>query len=338
MTQNYFPTRSHLTRALVAVALTSSAVLPTRAQNLIDFESFDLPQDTFLNGSDGEGGFTAGAVFLPNSYNEQSNSWSDWSISTTTDTTTPGFTNSFSAFPGGGAEGTLTYATAFAFTGTRIDLVDTATVVEEVYVTNSTYAALSMREGDQFSKRFGGVTGDDPDFFTVTFHGWRGGTRTADSVEIYLADYRFEDNAEDYILDEWIAVDFSDLGPVDSLTFAFASSDAGDAGINTPAYVCIDQIRTRSGVSALAPVLAPAPRVYPNPATDVLYPAPVGGQTYSGTEEYVVSDAFGRTVAAGRLSESIPVRALAPGTYALRIRTREGWTAGAPFVRAGGKR
>ena len=64
----------------------------------------------------------------------------------------------------GGADGSNTYAVTFG--NGRIET--SGRQVNSLAVTNSTYAAESMRRGDQFTKRFGGVTGDDLDFFNVT--------------------------------------------------------------------------------------------------------------------------------------------------------------------------
>ena len=63
------------------------------------------------------------------------------------------------------------------------------TPITGVLVTNSTYAAISMRDGDQFAKKFGGESGDDPDFFRLVAHGYKDGSLT-DSVEFFLADYQ----------------------------------------------------------------------------------------------------------------------------------------------------
>ena len=71
-----------------------------QAQTLADFDELAVLPDSFLNGSDLSGGFRSGNVFLPNSFNEEFQSWSGWAISNTTDTTTPGFLNQYSASPG----------------------------------------------------------------------------------------------------------------------------------------------------------------------------------------------------------------------------------------------
>jgi hypothetical protein len=41
----------------------------------------------------------------------------------------------------------------------------TPVTVTGAYFTNTTYAALSMLSGDSFAKKFGGASGDDPDWF-----------------------------------------------------------------------------------------------------------------------------------------------------------------------------
>ena len=65
---------------------------------------------------------------------------------------------------------------------------------ESLMVTNTTYAALSMRDGDSFAKKFGGPSGNDPDYFRLTITGKDSGGSTIGSVEFYLADYRFADS------------------------------------------------------------------------------------------------------------------------------------------------
>jgi hypothetical protein len=59
-------------------------------------------------------------------------------------------------------------------------------------------------------------------------------------VEFYLADFRFADNSQDYILDSWGFVDLSALGTVDFLEFDLSSSDNGAFGMNTPGYFALD--------------------------------------------------------------------------------------------------
>ena len=118
-----------------------------------------------------------------------------------------------------------------------------ATVVEGAWLTNTTYAALSMRDGDAFAKQFGGPSGADPDWFLVTITGYDGDESPRGTVDFYLADFRFEDSVEDYIVDQWTWVDLVGLGPVSAIDFALSSSDNGDFGMNTPAYFALDGLR-----------------------------------------------------------------------------------------------
>jgi len=141
-----------------------------QAQTVAHFENFEVQTDEFLNGNDLSGGFESGHIFLPNNFNESYQSWLGWAISATTDTQTPGFNNQYSAIAGEGAEGSTAYAVNFSFGPNIIRLTEDSRggKVNGLFLTNSTYAYLSMRDGDAFAKRFGGETGDDPDFFKVT--------------------------------------------------------------------------------------------------------------------------------------------------------------------------
>jgi len=59
------------------------------------------------------------------------------------------------------------------------------------------------------------------------------------AVDYYLADFR---NGKSYLTNQWVKVDLSSLGKVDNLIFLFDSSDKGTFGVNTPKYVCIDNL------------------------------------------------------------------------------------------------
>ena len=108
---------------------------------------------------------------------------------------------------------------------------------------NSTFAALEILHGSGFAKKFGGVTGDDPDWFSVTFTGYDADGFGTGTVVVYLADYRFADNASDYLVSDWTTYDLSGLGSgVKTIVLSLASSDVGAFGINTPTYVALDDL------------------------------------------------------------------------------------------------
>src|SRR5262249_30398212 len=153
----------------------------------------------------------------------------------------PGFTNQYAAYnvPGGGTgDGSANYGVAFAFSpGDATTALPAGHRPLSMRVTNTTYVALSMLQGDQFAKQFGGPTGNDPDFFLLTVTGRNAQGQSTGSVDFYLADYRFADNGLDYVIRTWTTIDLSALGAdTRSLSFGLSSSDVGMFGMNTPAF------------------------------------------------------------------------------------------------------
>ena len=238
-----------LHRLLASLAFCLPALLtsPSRAA-VIDFEplgaTLPMAGPGYYDGADGAGGFTTQGAHFANSYS--AGFWQAFAYSQHGDSVTPGFGNQWSAFPGSGAGGSATFALAFQGFGAagepRIQFDAERTLVG-ARLTNTTYAALSMRDGDAFAKAFGGVTGTDPDFLLLRILGYDGGGNATGSIDFYLADYRFADSAQDYIVDDWRFVDLSGLGGVQSLRFEVEGSDMGSFGLNTPAYFALDDLQ-----------------------------------------------------------------------------------------------
>jgi hypothetical protein len=207
-----------------------------------------VPPAGYYNGSDGAGGFASRGARFNNAYTPAFGSWAGWAYSRATDVTTPGFGNQYAAYnlPGAGAgDNSPTYAIAFqdAFTLVTPTInLPAGTRPTAVRITNTTYAALSMKNGDSFAKKFGGPTGNDPDFFRLTIQGFGAGGAPTGTVNFYLADYRFADNSQDYIVSRWTAVYLTPLGAATRLTFGLSSSDNGPFGMNTPAYFALDNL------------------------------------------------------------------------------------------------
>jgi len=239
------------------------------AQRSATFEELNLGSGGYWNGSDGTGKFTSGPFTFHNNYNAEWASWSGFAYSNHTDTVTPGWLNQYSAIAGSGAGQSEKYAIAYVAGTTRITLSEPDSV-SGMYVTNSTYAYLSMRHGDDYTKKFGGVTGNDPDFFRLNIHGIKSNGDTSATIVFYLADFRFEQNDKDYIVRTWKWIDLDSLGIIKELRFSLESSDNGAWGMNTPAYFCIDNINQKSVTTGIPghmvenkPIL-----VYPNPFYD----------------------------------------------------------------------
>jgi len=196
-------------------------------------ESYFFPQTTTT--------FASGGATFNHSYTDFGGCChADWIYSNKTDNVTAGYSNQFSAYPGGGAQGSSNYGIAYMGSPT----VSFASPVNaaSAYFANTTYAALSMKSGDGFSKEFGGASGNDPDWFKLIILGKDAGGVTTGSKEFYLADFRFADNTKDYIVSNWTFVDLAGLGTFNSLSFALDSSDKGSFGMNTPAYFAMDSL------------------------------------------------------------------------------------------------
>ena len=205
------------------------------------FEDLGLGSEDFENGANLPGGFASGGIFYENSYFPSFDGFVGFAASTTTDNTTPGFFNQFSNIAGGGAGGSSGFG--IFFPAGKIVLPSVQTVLGAQF-TNTTFAALSMRDGDAFAKQFGGVTGDDADFFRLIVEGLDASGASTGTVELMLADYTFANNALDFILTDWVHLDLTGLGAVKELSFEFESSDIGAFGINTPMYFAIDDLVT----------------------------------------------------------------------------------------------
>jgi hypothetical protein len=233
-----------LHRLVFTIALNLILILSPGHASVVGFEDLTLAPGSFWNGYTGAGIFTSGGVTLPNSYNSTYGSWSGFAYSNVQDPNTPGWGNQYAARPGGGANGSSTYVVGYQTYGTpwEINLGGSRNFQGRgLQVANTTYAALDMRDGSGFSKKFGGAAGTDADWFRLTIEGRNSGVSTG-AVEFYLADFRFTDSAQDYILNTWAFVDLNPLGTVDALRFALASSDNGAYGMNTPAYFAMDNL------------------------------------------------------------------------------------------------
>ncbi|MFP4433248.1 MAG: DUF4465 domain-containing protein [Phycisphaerae bacterium] len=206
-----------------------------------DFDDLTLEEDSYWNGSDNSGGFTSGDASYNNMFTPEWSTWEGWSYSNMTDNTTPGHGNQYSAFTGGAHTGS-NYGIAYA--GSCMVSLESEQIVQSAYLTNTTYTGLSMRDGDSFAKRFGGDTGDDPDWLKVTATGRDGEGNVTGTKDIYLADYRYSNNSKDYIVDTWRPVNFGTLGKVKSIEFSMSSSDTGEWGMNTPSYFAMDSLAT----------------------------------------------------------------------------------------------
>lgn len=308
-------------RTLILLALFHAGRVS--AQAVADFEEIGMNTSGFQQDASPNTAFASGDVLLPNYWDPTFQYWEGWAISAVTDNKTPGFQNQYSAIPGQGAAGSNHYAVGYVFGEGVIALTGPSAgqPVLGLWVTNSTYAYYSMRDGDAFAKKFGGPSGQDPDFFRVTFRARHAGVAGTDSVNVYLADFRPSNSALDTILDGWHWVDLSVLGPADSIVLTLESSDVGSFGMNTPAYVCIDRVTTAGETSSLAHTHPSSLEMYPNPSRGwVRIPQAVQG------ENVWIHDMLGRLVYASAVdaAQVLDLTPLPEGTFLVRVSAKDG--------------
>ena len=266
-----------MNKKIAFVAMLSLSLFVS-AQNIVDFESYPLGAESFDNGVNASGYFMFNDVYLSNNYDTTWSSWTGFSISNMTDTTTAGWGNQYSSFPGHGSNNSNQYGVLYD-SGVLYFSPSESRVFDSIKITNTTYAAISMRDGDAYGKKFGSPTNasgaidgtNGEDFFKV----WiicegLAGNNDKDSVEFYLADYRFVDSTLDYIVDKWTNIDLTGLGfHVNKISFRFESSDMSAGYINTPTYFAIDDVNYQYLIG-IKDMNQEASRVYPNPANDIL--------------------------------------------------------------------
>ena len=215
-----------------------------------NFEEFggpphNLGPQAYYNGVSGASGFYSAGAWFGNAYG--GGFWSGFAVSNVVDTTTPGYLNEYASWSGGGAAGSAFYAVGYV-SGWQGDPLPSIRLPagaqpQSVQITNTTYAALAMRDGEYNATPFGGADGTRPDWFRMTIAGFdEADAPLPGVVEFYLADYRFANSAQDYIVNAWTTVDLSSLAGARTLRFSLGSSDVGDWGINTPTYFALDNL------------------------------------------------------------------------------------------------
>lgn len=249
------------------------------SQTISNFENFSLAANSYWNGSNLAGGFNSGNARFNNVYDTASGgNWSGWALSNKTDSVTEGYGNQYSVSTGIGFGASANYAVAFysAFGGIpTIILNGTAAgkVAKGCWINNSAYAYWDMKKGSNFSKKFGGKSGTDSDYFKLTATGYKGGVALSNKINMMLADYTSSDSTKDYILKNWTWLDLSSFGNVDSIMFSLSSTDNGTFGMNTPSYFCLDNFITADQALNVANIseVNHALNIYPNPTASIFY-------------------------------------------------------------------
>lgn len=113
---------------------------------------------------------------------------------------------------------------------------------KSVYVNNTTYTYLVLKNGDGFGSL---PIEEQKGWFKVQFIAFEDDDEDETPLgytEAYLANYDDKLNVGwTGIIDEWIKVDLSKLPECGILVVNFAGSDNGEWGLNTPSYCALDR-------------------------------------------------------------------------------------------------
>lgn len=237
-----FVLRAHSNGAWVDMTVAVSATASPIEAEVADFEEITLNAEGIWEAPN-----TGDNILIDKTwgfYNHtQEGYWGGFQVSSRVDTTQSGMDAQYTAITAGGFDSSSNYSVVYASyypTDVFPQTGNATEVVKGMYVTNNLWAYQSMRDGDNLATAFGGDSGNEPDYFRIRAVGYDASDNAIDTLYFYLADYRFDDNSEDYIVDDWQYFDLSSLGEVSKIRFAMESSKNNQSGILTPAYFCMD--------------------------------------------------------------------------------------------------
>ena len=197
--------------------------------------------------------------------NTQNGYWGGFTASNRTDLNQSGLDAQYTAAAGCGYDGTTQYAVAYTM-GVQTDVYAAdgqSHTVTGCYVTNDLWTYQDILQGGYGEPPYGGTTGNDPDWFKVTATGKNANGQVVGTLDFYLADYRFSNNEEDYVLNTWEWFDLSSLGDVATISFSLSSSRGSGYNMITPAYFCMDNFNDGGAAPDLPPYIA-------NPVPDIV--------------------------------------------------------------------
>ena len=236
------------------------------AQDPATFEDVQLNSNGIWQGGSGNNVMASGGWRFTNYYMPEYMFWGGFTASNHTDLTQSGLDAQYTAVTGCGYDGSSQYAVAYTY-GAQTDVYAAdgqQHTVTGCYVTNNLWAYQDMLQGGYGATPFGGPSGNDPDWFKLTATGKNASGQTVGTLDFYLADYRFSNNDDDYILTTWEWFDLSPLGTVATISFSLSSSKTDYGGMVTPAYFCMDNFNGGGTAPDLPPYIV-------NPVQDVVF-------------------------------------------------------------------
>ncbi len=253
-------------------------VAVVNAQNYtFDFDNLVLPDTGFWNGSDTtvyNHYFGDSTISFPNNYDTTYGSWDGFAFSSRTDTITEGYTNQWSVYAGH-AHSDSVFGLAYVpvdwtnsnYPTVPIDInFNQAVRIDSLFITNSTYTALAIKNGTTYGRPF---STDSSDYLKVIIY-FINNNDTIANQEFYLADYT---NSTPVVVQDWQKLDFTakENLVVTKLAFDMVTTDVGAYGPNTPLYFCLDDISYSIPATNINTAIAKSNvRIYPNPSANFI--------------------------------------------------------------------
>jgi hypothetical protein len=251
-------------RKLLSLTLAFFLAAWAFAQDPATFEDVQLGSNGIWQPPIGSNEMSSGGWLFTN--NTQNGYWGGFTASNRTDLNQSGMNAQYTAASGCGYDGSTQYAVAYTM-GVQTDVYAADGQLHTVtgcYVTNNLWTYQDILQGGYGEQPYGGPTGNDPDWFKVTATGKNAGGQTVGTLDFYLADYRFANNEEDYVLNTWEWFDLSPLGDVATISFSLSSSRGSGYNMITPAYFCMDNFNGGGAAPDLPPYIV-------NPVSDVVF-------------------------------------------------------------------
>lgn len=245
-----FPTIAFAQSETVVVGESEKATVATFEDLGLESESYwtgpadNADETDGAYGKEWVGTFTDGSLNFSNSFNPSYESWYGCAYSNKTSTSFSTYDkDQWNSCVGHGAEGSATYGVLY---GNSIPNFSTKVIQTEnneeriikgMYVTNSAWVIECVENGNGMAKKF-----EKGSYFKVIFTGTKSDGSSTSPIELFLADYTSDNEADWSCLKDWKWVDLSSLGNIVSLSISFDGTDKTYGYLNTSTYVCVDNI------------------------------------------------------------------------------------------------
>ncbi len=212
-----------------------------------DFEDIVFDKDSFWTNIENQESFISEQLVFESNNSYFSTNWTGFTYSNLVGNQTEEDDEKYSAYTKPSEfESTVLGVMMFDQVGTPITvqtLDQENHLFESIELCNSYYLYNSIKNGTNGSVKFGGDTGLNMDWLILSVSGFTKENTNTGTINIYLANYTFGNNRDNYILDTWGTVNLESLGKISRLEFSLHSSDTENGVMNTPPYICFDELK-----------------------------------------------------------------------------------------------